>query len=523
MFSRRKFLTTSGQAACLAPFLSHVPALLAAEPSRTEVLQARCGNLIGDDLGAVRRYRGIPFAKPPVDALRFKAPQPLAPWDGVHPALAFAKAPIQKPIGPSKYVPIDPGYSEDCLYLNVWAPKAPGPHPVYVYIYGGGNIAGTTSMPVFDGEAFARHGVVLVSIAYRVGLFGFMDVSGLLGEQYAGSGNNGLRDQALGLTWVRDNIAAFGGDPERVTIGGQSAGAKDVLSLMAMPAAKGLFHRAISESGGGQTYADLDTAHQLATLVLGKAGGTQGQDLLSLPAAQLLAAQGKVIAEYPRKYPFRAVIDNVVLFMSPLEALAKGMSRDVPLMLGTSKDEQAFFGPTKAAEAPVVPGDLANLPMERFKPVFARYPSLYPQLDPQQLRFKALTAESYWIPSLRLAEARAKVGAKSWLYRFDMLPREGVHAEYSVHGSELALVFDNLQDSTAPALGPVGERGRQLGAVMHAFWLNFIRQAPDLTLGDFRWPVFDLQHRPTMVFDDVPRVVSDLDGAERRLWEEWEA
>jgi len=523
MFSRRKFLTTSGQAACLAPLLAHAPSLLAAEAPRTDVLEAPCGRLVGHDLGPVRRYRGIPFAKPPVDALRFKAPQPIGPWEGVKETLAFAKAPIQKPIGPSKYVPIDPGYSEDCLYLNVWAPKAPGPHPVYVYIYGGGNIAGTTSMPVFDGEAFARHGVVLVSIAYRVGLFGFMDVSGLLGDQYAGSGNNGLRDLALGLTWVRDNIAAFGGDPKRVTIGGQSAGAKNVISLMAMPAAKGLFHRAIAESGGGQTCADLATARELATLVLGKTSGTAGTDLLALPAAELLAAQGNVISAYPRKYPFRAVIDNVVLSSSPLEALAKGMSRDVPLMLGTSKSEQAFFGPTKAADAPVAPGDLANLPLERFNPIFAQYKKMYPQLDPQSLRYQALTAESYWIPSQRLVEARAQVGARSWLYRFDMLPRQGVHADFSVHGSELALVFDNLQDSTAPALGPVGERGRQLGAVMHAFWLNFIRQSPALELGEFRWPAFDLTHRPTMVFDDHPQVVNDLDSVERHLWDGWRA
>lgn len=526
MQSKRAFLKTSAMLLAATSLALQAPlGRAAAFGAPTPELRTPAGVLRGQDGGDVARYLGIPYAQPPVGALRFKAPRPLAPWSGVLEANAFPAAPIQSPIGPSKYVPVGPAYSEDCLFLNVWTPKTPGPHPVYVYIYGGGNVAGTTSMPVFDGANMARKGVVVVSIAYRVGVFGFLDVSSVLGPDYAGSGNNGLLDEVMGLQWIQKNIGAFGGDPGRVTISGQSAGAKNVISLLALPAAKGLFHGVISESGGGQTVATPAMASALTQRVLANAGldTARAAALTTMPAKDLLAAQVKLVAEYDYKYPFRAVVDGVVMPMAPIEAIARGVARGIPVMMGTARDELAFFGPAKTMDGTIEGRELANMPMADFEKIFARYPKSFPGLNDARLRYKALTAEEYWVPTVRMAEAQARAGGQAYVYRLDIPFGSGDKTGYSVHGSELALVFDNLADSTAPALGATGPSAEQLGALMHAYWLSFIKTGkPGVATGP-AWPAYDLAKRPTLVFD-VPaklRVQGDLDAVERRLWTGW--
>lgn len=526
MNSKRLFLTTGAKLLLASGLLLQAPAWAAAFTDPTPELRTPSGALRGQDGGDVARYLGIPYAQPPVGALRFKAPQAAPPWSGVLEAKAFPKAPIQMPIGPSKYVPVGPEYSEDCLYLNVWTPKTPGPHPVYVYIYGGGNVAGTTSMPVFDGANMARQGVVVVSVAYRVGVFGFMDVSSVLGKDYAGSGNNGLLDQVKGLEWIRKNIAAFGGDPKRVTIGGQSAGAKNVVSLLAMPAAKGLFHGAISQSGGGQTLATPAMASAVTEGILARAGldKRRARELTTLPAKDLLAAQVKLIAENAYKYPFRGVVDGVTMPLLPVAALAQGAARDIPVIMGTTRDENAFFGPAKTMNGNIEGRELANLSLAEFDKVFSKYPQAFPGLNDAQRRYKALSAVEYWIPTVRMAEAQAKGGGKAYVYRLDMPFASGEKAGYAVHGSELALVFDNLHDSTAPHLGPVGPEAEQLKEVMFGQWLSFIKTGRPAASGAPAWPAYDLAKRPTMLFDARPklRVQSDLDATERKLWAGWE-
>lgn len=487
-------------------------------------LRLPCGTLQGSRFKDVQRFLGIPFAKPPVGELRFKAPHALPDWTGVRPANRFACAAIQPP-RPAALLPEDPGYSEDCLYLNVWAPTAAGPHPVYVWIHGGANAAGTTAQPIFDGESFARRGVVFVSIAYRLGVLGFVDLSGLLGDAYQGSGNNGLRDQIEALKWVRRNIATFGGDPERVTIGGESAGGKNVISLLAAPQAKGLFQRAICQSGGGQTYADQATAHDLAKRVLAHLEGTVGRPeaLLAVNTQSLLAAQAAVIKEYPAKSPFRAVIDGVVLNQAPLGAIAEGVGKHIPLLLGSNKDEAAFYGPSLTGDGKAVPQDLANMPAPDFDQTLAQYQRLFPDVDAETLRFKALTAESYGIPTLRLAEARAQTGEPAYMYRFDLAPEQGALRGLCVHTSELALVFGNMRLPTAAAIGPVEPLAHHLGEVMHSLWVDFISAGPTLAQPNGQWPRYDLPSRRVMIFGKQQRVESDPDLTERRIWEHWQA
>lgn len=486
-------------------------------------LQLHCGKLQGQRLPDTQRYLGIPFAQPPIGELRFKAPRPLTHWQGVRQATHFARASLQPP-RPANFVPADPGYAQDCLYLNVWAPNAPGPHPVYVWIHGGANAAGTTAQPIFDGESFARRGVVFVSIAYRLGVLGFVDVSSLLGDEYRGSGNNGLLDQIEALRWIQRNISAFGGDPQRVTIGGESAGGKNVITLMSMPLANGLFHRAICQSGGGQTYADQDMADDLARRVLSELEriGGKAQGLLNASTDALLAAQATVIQKYPGKSPFRAVIDGVVLHDVPLKAVAHGIGKDIPLLLGSNKDEAAFYGPSNQAHGKVTTADLANMQLEHFYSIFAKYPSLFPEADAEALRYKALTAESYGIPTVRLAEARAKVGSPALCYRFDLAPENGPFKGLCVHTSELPLVFGNVHLPTAAATGPVEPTAHRMSSIMHGLWVDFISGKSELTAEGIAWPSYSLDSRKTMIFTDQADVMNDPHATERQLWTAWQ-
>ena len=474
------------------------------------------GLLRGRRMDGVDRFLGIPFAAPPVGPLRFRPPQPTVSWQGVRTADGFAPAPMQAPAQPTPYDPHPPALAEDCLYLNVWAPEAPGPHPVYVWVHGGGNVAGASSMPVFDGSAFARAGVVCVTLTYRVGSFGFLELGELLGADYAGSGNNGLRDLIAGLAWVRDAIADFGGDPDRVTLGGQSAGAKNVVALMTIPKAQRLFRRAIVESGGGHTTSTLHAAHDLARRIAASAGLSDPAALLSLPAADLVAAQMRMSPLYPRKYPFRAVLDGNLLAAVPTDAIAAGRARAIPMLIGTTRDENAFFGPAKTPDGHVEQREIANMALADFDAVLARYPAAFPSLDRAAQRYHALTAEEYGIPTLRLARAHAAAGGATWLYRFDLAPESGPHRDLAVHGSELALVWDRLADPVSAMLGPTGPDAARVAIRMHAAWVDFIKgHAPDA------WPQFHPARPATMIFDRTPHVDHDVDPVGRSLWKDW--
>ena len=221
------------------------------------LVETRCGAVRGRFVNGIRVFTGIPYAEPPVGSLRFEAPRPVTSWPGEFDATVRAATPPQNADPP---LPPVTAISENCLQLNVWAPQAPGPHPVFVWIYGGGNQTGASSLPVYEGEQFARDGVICVTFNYRVGVFGFLELGGINGSAGAGSGNNALRDQILALQWVQENIAAFGGDPRNVTIGGQSAGAWNCSTLISVAATKGLFQQVIIASGGGDAVYTPDRA-----------------------------------------------------------------------------------------------------------------------------------------------------------------------------------------------------------------------------------------------------------------------
>jgi para-nitrobenzyl esterase len=300
------------------------------------------GRLTGAALtGGIRVFKGVPFAAPPVGARRWQAPQPVQPWKNVRPATQFGPRAMQLPLfGDMNFR--SNGVSEDCLYLNVWTPakSAQERRPVLVYFYGGGFVAGDGSEPRYDGESMARQGIVAVTVNYRLGVFGFLAHPELTKESpNHASGNYGLLDQAAALQWVRDNIAAFGGDPKHVTIGGESAGSFSVSAQMASPLAKSLIVGAIGESGsllGLQPLPTLAEAEQTGAAFATTVGATSLAALRALPAQQLLEATGK-----PGTPRFSAVVDGYFLPKQPAEIYAAGRQANVPLLVGWNSQEMS--------------------------------------------------------------------------------------------------------------------------------------------------------------------------------------
>ena len=509
--SRRRFLQQS--TATLAALTLTPSHLFAATetPGHPTILATPSGKLRGEIKDSLRIFRGIPFAQPPIGPLRFRPPLPIKPWSGIRNATTFAPAAPQ---------PDDPGvtHSEDCLYLNVWAPTGPGPFPVFVWIHGGGYTNGRSFDPLFDGARFARNGIVFVSVAYRLGALGFLDLEPLLGPTYADSANNATRDLTLALQWVHHNIAAFAGDPTRVTVGGESAGAKATAALMAIPAAASLFQSAISESGGGERINTLaqaaEVAHQYGQLwrTQHPSASPNFHDLLTASPADLLHAQTALIATSDRHFPFRAEVGSTFLPQRPVDLVAAGSFQHKRLLIGTNRDENALFlGPHPPADP--TSSNLGNLDLDTFNHVFAKYKSLYPDMTDSQRRIRAVSAEEYWVPSVRLAEAQTQAHGPTWMYRLDYAKPSGPMAGQAYHSLDLSLVWQTPDpiEAADPTAAP-------LALQMHQAWVNFILgndpTAPTLP----PWPTYNLETRATMILADQPHIEDNPNQPELQLW-----
>ncbi len=474
------------------------------------VVKTAAGRLRGECLNGCRVFKGVPFAESPVGALRFRAPVRKSAWVGERDATRFAAAPLQTG---TKGVEL----SEDCLYLNVWAPEGKGPFPVFVWIHGGGFTGGHSFEPTFDGSGFAREGVVCVTVAYRLGVFGFVDLEPALGKAYAGSANNGLRDLVAALEWVRGNIAAFGGDPERVTVGGESAGAKLTDILLGVPEAKNLFQQAISESGGAERVWPHATA-----LAIG-AGFAEdwkktGGSLLSAAGDALLPVQRDFIDRWPQHFPMRPEMDGVFLTEMPVKGIARGLVKGKRLLIGTNQDESAaFVGPQPDHDASAA--ELGNLSQDTFAAVYAKYAALYPELTVEQRRIRALTAEEYWVPSVRLTEAQVAGGGAAWMYRMDFTETKGRLKDYAYHALDTGMVWDRPHVHVGD-----DEQEAELAHRMHAAWVAFIKTGAPSAAGLPAWPQYDVKERATMILDDrgpgqQSRVERRPHEAELRVWD----
>jgi para-nitrobenzyl esterase len=445
-------------------------------------------------------YRGIPFAAPPVGDLRWKAPQPGARWEGVKQADKFGPRPMQGARN-------SPDMSEDCLYLNVWTPAKSADErvPVLVWIYGGGFSGGATSERNYSGEKLAKKGVVLVSIAYRVGQIGFLAHPELSAESpHRTSGNYGLLDMIAGLQWIQKNIAAFGGDPNKVTIFGESAGGIAVSMLCASPQAKGLFHGAISQSGGsfgpprpttfpGENLKRLANAERLGEEYTKAAGVSSLAELRQLAPEKLPAGRG-VGVSWP-------IIDGWVIPDDQTKLYEAGKFNDTPILVGYNSDEGASFSP------PRTPEDYITGVKNRYGKFAEDLIKAYPVGEnsvPKTARDLARDAAFGWQTWI-WARLQAKVGkSKAYYYYFDQhpdYPPDSPQADRgSPHGQDVAYVFQHLNASN-PQLTPADH---EISEAMATYWTNFAKRGDPNGEGLPAWPAFDDANAVLMHFNKTP-------------------
>lgn len=497
-------LVASGLGAALAPF---DPAF-ARDMLRVRVRQ---GLLRGRMEGGVRVFTGIPYGH----AARFGRPVPARDWADERDATQPARAAPQ---------PQDAGaiQAEDCLQLNVWAPAAPPPphtrYPVLVYIHGGSNETGWSGAAMTAGDRFAAHGVVCVTLNYRLGALGFLELGGILGPAYAGSGNNALRDIILGLQWVRDNIAAFGGNPHAVTVAGESAGGKNVGTLLGLPAADGLYARAMVFSGGAQTINLPGDAQTFAEAVTRRLGGRER--LLVAPFPAIVAAQAAVRRAWPRGLPFRPTLDGRFMPMVPLFRVARGQAPRVPLLIGSNADESRLFLTETQAARPLNSQSVANETMARMAALDQAYARAFPDLSGAERHWKLLTAEEYMMPGLRLARTHAAHGNPVWRYRMDLPAPGGPNKGSTPHVLDVPLTFDHVTLPIAGQMFGFSAAQQPMADAWHGAVLAFVRGGAPGSPGLPLWPRFEPSNHATMVVDRVSMVVDDPDSTERMLWGE---
>lgn len=460
--------------------------------------------------GGIHSFKGIPFAAPPVGDLRWKAPQPVKPWTGVRACDAFGPSPMQgnpAPFGPwsAEYlIPKEP-ISEDCLYLNVWtgAKSTSEKRPVLVWIYGGGFNSGGSGCAIYDGEATAQKGIVFVSINYRVGPFGFFAHPELTKESgKSASGNYGLMDQVAALQWVQKNISAFGGDPTNVTIAGQSAGSMSVNCMVATPLAKGLFKKAIAESGAGfaRPYPSLQQAEETGLKMAQSLGATSLADLRAKPADELLKkAQGR-----------GPIIDGYVLPESIADIFAANKQNDVTLLTGWNEDEGLAFGPMKNAD------DYQKQIQQQYGAKADKFLKFYPgNTDAQAATSQRNLSRDmiFGAQNYTWANIQSQKGKNVYVYRFTRkIPATGEYANYGAfHTGEVPYAYDNLR-FIDKSLRPLNAVDQELARTISGYWANFIKTGNPNGRGLLQWPGYSTNTKQIIVFGDQTMATSLPDG-----------
>lgn len=481
-FSRRAFL---GAAAGFA-------AMPVGAQTGAPIVESAAGRFRGTLDNGIRRFLGIRYG----EAARFQAPAPARTSRDTVDALAY---------GPSSPQTGLPGLtkSEDCLYLNIWSPAVDrrARLPVLIYFHGGAYSTGTANSPLLDGARLAAQGNVVITVQHRLNAFGYLYLA-RLDPRFADSGNAGQLDLILALQWVRANIAAFGGDPGKVTVFGQSGGGAKIATLMGTPAAIGLFHRAWTMSGQQVTASGPQNATRRTRAFLERLGNPALDALVAMPAERLtegLAATDPILGG---SVYFGPVLDMTWLVRHPFWPDANPQSNAIPMVLGNTHDEtRAFYPPNHRLLAGL---DWTNL-AERIGPelridahpdwAVREYRRLFPAYSPEQIFFAATTAGRSWRAQLIEAEERARAGAPAFVYQLDF-PRPAPHA------SDIPLVFGTFTD---PAARPVS-------AAMTTAFLRFART------GNPGWPAYTLPRRRTMIFDSMPRLEDDPRRGERELF-----
>ncbi len=492
------------------------------QPASPPEVRAPAGTVRGSWEADVAVFRGIPFAEPPVGELRFAAPRPPRRWDGNREAISFGPPPPQAAAF-GMTAPSRNSAGDDWLTINVWSPE-PGPAaglPVMVWIHGGAYTIGMSSLPEYDGARLARDGaVVVVTFNYRVGIEGFAAIEGT-------PANRGLLDQIAALEWVRDNIRAFGGDPDRVVIFGESAGGGSVAALLAMPRALGLFARAIAQSAQG-TYFSPALAADIATACAMELGLRATVADLSTVAPPRLSGAGDAVGARMsdwadrwgpianRSIAFSPIVEGDTLPTTPWEALAHGAGRDIDLLVGHTRDEHRLFSALEGLLGQVT-AEQAEAALRRFAPGpdgARRYREGFPGAAPEEL-FELVNSDwSFRMPTLYLAERQTGAGGRTHVYELTW-PAPGMGGLLGAcHGLDVPLVFGTL-DRGQPAMligAGASAEAEALSERMRAAWTGFAAS------GDPGWTHYDAERRQVQIFDSEPTLAVDPEGTSRRIW-----
>ncbi|MBL6613866.1 MAG: carboxylesterase/lipase family protein [Reyranella sp.] len=502
--------------------------------TQSPIVETASGRVRGVTSGGVHVFKGIPYGASTAGANRFMPPRRPQPWTGVRETVVYAgrspqaPAAAQRPELATVWGPVDTlPVGEDCLTLHVWTPGLDNAkRPVMVWLHGGAFSYGSANSPRYDSTRLAgRNDVVVVAVNHRLNIFGHLDLSAVGGERFAESGNVGVLDLVQALEWVSEHAARFGGDPGNVTIFGQSGGGGKVSALLAMPRAKGLFHKAIVQSGSSIRFAERERTTRLADAVLKHFGlrADQIDALQALPVARLQEAVVPAQATLPRprqplldRYNFGPVIDGGLLPAQPFDPGAPVVSDDIAVLIGGTKDESAIFlAPDDAVWNRTISEDelsrrVAAVAGDATDGLLAYYKRRDPSASPADRLITMLSASNFGVRAVLQAERKAaRSRAPVWMYSFDWeSPAFGGRLKAS-HSVEVPFVFDTLH--------VIGDAHHKPGAQALAdkvskTWASFARN------GDLPWPRYTPDRRATMVFDDDARVIEDPDGEVRSTW-----
>jgi para-nitrobenzyl esterase len=507
----------------------------AAAQSPGATVETAAGRLRGLQVDGIHAFKGIPYGASTAGANRFMAPRKPQSWTGVRDAFQFGHQSPQNMRFTDVLAPqADPreGFDEDCLVLNVWTPGVGdgAKRPVMFWVHGGGFAQESGSWPWIDGTALAQRGdVVVITINHRLNIFGYLDLAGVGGEKYAASGNAGMLDLVAGLEWVRDNIEQFGGDPGNVTIFGESGGGAKVCTLLAMPSAKGLLHRAAIQSGSWLRAMTREQAAEISAAVLRDLGisPTNIDRIQSVPVDRLLASRAGAMGPDPSRpgeirMGHSPVVDGEILPTHPFDPVATPVSADIPLIVGSTRHETTLFS---LGDASLFALDDAGL-RARVRALFneestaARAIETYRRANPgasaSDIYFLITTDRMVRRDTVRLAERKCTQGrAPVYQYRFDWAsPALGGRLR-ATHTVEIPFVFDNTGVPTVMTSSP---RAAALAEKTSGAWIAFARTGNPNHPGLPEWPAYTLDERATMLFDDVSAVVNDPSSAERQFW-----
>ncbi|HEX7166780.1 MAG TPA: carboxylesterase/lipase family protein [Acidimicrobiales bacterium] len=491
------------------------------------IVETKYGKLQGTTNGGISSFKGVPFAAPPVGDLRFRPPVPPQPWEGTRAADAFgAVAPQVAQAGVAQGD--GQRQSEDCLYLNVWTPGLDGTRPVMVWIHGGAFQNGSGSLPLYDGTNLASNGdVVVVTMNYRLGVLGWLASEQLAAEPGAPAGNWGLLDQVAALRWVSENIRAFGGDPGNVTIFGESAGSVSVSTLLGTPAARGLFHKAIAQSGGPGGFS-MSFAERFAAELIEEAGVADVAALRHTPVDELLEAQERIAKRVGRLNTALApVVDGGVLAEQALAEIRDGINRDVPLLAGTNRDEMRYFAigdrRLTGGDEELVLRRLSRTNRDAAAWLYETYRGIREarglDTSPFALWVAIESDRVFRVPSLRMAESQAAAGAPVYEYLFDWESPAVGGLLKSCHALEIAFALGNLDKPAMDVFCGSGPEAEQLSQTMMGAWLAFAHTGDPSTDATGTWPRYDAARRATLRLGRTVEVLDAPMEEERRAWE----